>query len=471
MFATILVASLLTVSPLSLAATTSSDANSTVYYNPLNSYTQLPDGFTPDAVPYCSSITLTQLVCYSPDFIRAAYDIPTTLTGTGMTIVIVDAFGSPTIASDLESFDTEFSIPAPPSFTIICGTGGCPDTSTASARIHDPVGWFIETSLDVEYAHAIAPGAKIVLEVASTNAGDAINLAEANAIENFPNSIMSQSFGVPEFAIHANNVQIKQAEANYQAATAAGITLLASAGDSGATNGLPGTANAAFPSSDPFNTAVGGTMGNPYFDNTVACVPGATCAAGTFSCSAGATCTSGLVTFNGGTLGCLTGPRPGFPTFCTPTGYGAEQVWNEGAPIDAATGGAPSLLFGVPSYQFGLGLTSRTTPDVSYNAAVNGGVLVFTSFLGFPHWFIVGGTSAGSPQWAGIIALIDQARGGPIGFLNPVLYGLAGSGFHDITVGNNQLVGTTVGFSATAGWDDASGWGTPDVAALVAALS
>ena len=139
----------------------------------------------------------------------------------------------------------------------------------------------------------------------------------------------------------------------------------------------------------------------------------------------------------------------------------------------STTGGAPSLFFPVPSYQSGLGLSSRTTPDVSYNAAIQGGVLVANSVvLGTPAFFIVGGTSAGSPQWAGIIALANQLAGKPLGFLNPAIYKLAessayGSDFNDITIGNNQMPGTTPGFTAGTGFDDASGWGTPNVANLL----
>ncbi len=358
-------------------------------------------------------------------------------------------------------FDTTFGIAAPPSFTILCGSGGCPAYNALNTFL-DETGWAIETSLDVEYAHAMAPGANLVLDVDSSPAGNVINVAEASAISLYPGSVISQSFGIPEILVHNNNAQILQADANYQTATADGITLLASAGDTGATNGFS-TANALFPSSNPFNTAVGGTQGNPYLPTGTA-----------FSCSGGP-CSSGLATFAGT---CSVGPRPGYPG-CTPTGYGGEQVWNE-PNFGAATGGSPSLLFGVPSYQNGLGLTARTTPDVSYNAAVNGGVLVYTSFAPFgPHWFIVGGTSAGSPQWAAIVALVNQDRAslgkGPIGFLNQVLYSLTSSqrssDFHDITVGNNQLAGTLVGFNAVVGFDAASGWGTPNVANLVTDLA
>jgi len=421
-----------------------------------------PGTVVPDAVPYCRTAG-RPIICYSPNFIKTAYNFPptTSLDGTGQTILIVDAYGSPTIRNDLKVFDTTFGIPDPPSFTILC-PAGCPTFNPLNTFLGE-VGWTIETTLDVEWAHAMAPGANIVLVVAPSPAGNAINTAEAAAIVQFPGSIMSQSFGIPEIVVHNNNAQILQAQRNYAAAQAAGITVLASAGDGGATNGFT-TVNALFPASDPLVTAVGGTQGNPY-----------TFPASPSSCSGGP-CSSGLVTFTGT---CSPGPRPGFPSGCTPTGYGGEQVWNEPL-FSAATGGAPSLLFDVPSYQSGLTLngsplTARTTPDVSYDGAVNGGVLVYYTALGSPLWFIVGGTSASSPQWAGIIALANQKNGGPLGFINPTLYRIGCSSnysadFHDIKVGDNKLLEILAGFSAATGWDAASGLGTPNVTNLVADL-
>lgn len=405
----------------------------------------------PNGLPFCHS----GLVCYEPSFVRAAYNFPSTLDGRGQTILIVDAFGSPTVQQDLATFDRVFGIPAPPSFTILCPAGGCPVFDPTDTH-HGEVSWSIETSLDVQYAHAMAPGANIVLVVASTSSGNALNAAEAAAIAKYPGSVMSQSFGIPEIAVHNNDAQIMQAHRNYQAAQAAGITVLASAGDNGATNGFS-TANALFPASDPLVTAVGGTQGNPYLQPFSAS-----------SCSGGP-CSAGLAAITGtcATLlgGSLSGPR------CQPAGYSGEEVWNEAA-FGAATGGAPSLLFAVPSYQNGLGLTTRTTPDVAYNAAINGGVLVvWTAVPAQAGIYIVGGTSAGSPQWAAVIALANQLKGSPLGFINPTLYKCPANDFHDITVGNNQLNGTPVGFNAGPGWDDATGLGTPNVANLVADLA
>jgi subtilase family serine protease len=196
-----------------------------------------------------------------------------------------------------------------------------------------------------------------------------------------------------------------------------------------------------------------------------------------------------LVTGVGGTQGLpfgnlvtLSGScTPPLTTACTPTGYGAEQVWNE-AWITAAGGGAVSAVFSQPSYQSGLSFGGRAVPDVAYNAAVDGGVLVAYSALGpaAAGFYIVGGTSAGSPQWAGIFALANTARAlnskGPIGFANPGLYAIGHGAhysldFHDITTGNNILAGSTVGFFAGPGYDLGTGWGTPNVANLVADLA
>src|SRR2546425_5606970 len=443
------------------------------HYSPSLSYVQLgPLTTLPQGLPLCKSASLGSIVCYTPKFIKKAYEFPSTATldGSGQTIVIVDAFGSPTIAADLARFDPMFGIPPPPSFTIFCGNSPtpldpstCPTVNIFNSNPHGSFGWTIETSLDVEYAHAMAPGANIVLVVAATNSGNAINAAEGAAIAAYPGAIFSQSFGIPEIFIHNNNGQINQAQANYANGVAVGDTFFASAGDTGATFGFS-IAMSNFPGSDIHNTAVTGTQGLPYnATGTLQPCPTST----PFSC------TSGLSAYHGPcVLGRTVAPN------CVADGYGGEQVWNEPS-FGVATGGAPSLLFGVPSYQSGLGLTARG-PDVSYNAAIDGGVLVVYGGLGFPVLFIVGGTSAGSPQWAGITALANQARAnigkGPIGDLNPVLYSIYhssrySSDFHDITVGDDKLVGTPVGYPAGTGYDLATGIGSPVVSELIVDLA
>src|SRR5437764_8926233 len=221
------------------------------YYKPSLSYVQLgPLTTLPQGIPLCKSASLGNIVCYSPSFIKKAYEFPSTSTldGSGQTIVIVDAFGSPTIANDLALFDARFGISAPPSFTIFCGNSPtpldpstCPVVNINANPKHDEFGWTIETSLDVEYAHAMAPGANIVLDVASTSSGNAINDAETAAIAAYPGAIFSQSFGIPEIFLTANNGQIMQAQTNYASGVAMGDTFFASAGDTGADFGF-GTA-------------------------------------------------------------------------------------------------------------------------------------------------------------------------------------------------------------------------------------
>ncbi len=378
--------------------------------------------------------------CNGPYDLAQAYDFPANLDGSGQTIVIVDAYGSPSIRTDLAFFDAYFGIAAPPSFKIInaAGTG-----VTGSGALFS---WQIETSLDIEYAHAMAPGANIVLAVAATDNNYDINAAEAQVFPQFPGAIVSQSFGDWETDTTAGT-SFADEHRIFMAAVRSGDTLLASAGDAGATwtqyTGTKSPALASYPASDPLVTGVGGTQGSPY--------PGGLEVSGH---------------------------------------YGGEATWNE-PQFNVATGGAPSLLFRAPSWQRPVtGYKTRTVPDVAYNAAVEGGVeVVFGANpkTGHFHITLVGGTSCGSPQWAAIFALANQARAleghDSLGVANATLYKLGerqmrspehGDGelavFHDIVAGNNAL-DSTVGFAAGPGYDLATGWGTPDVANLVAALA
>ena len=434
---------------------------------------------TPQPSPYCQT-GLGVIVCYTPQDIKRAYNYPNGLTGTGQTIVIVDAFGSPTVQSDLNTFDSTFGLP-PITLQIVCQGGTCPSGVPSNA---DQLSWTEEIALDTQYAHAMAPGAHIVLYVATSDDDLVLEQAVLQAVKEFPHSIISQSFGDPEQDLQEGTCTLipgqctpayvqqvlSTGEAAYALAALKGTTVFASAGDYGADNSPLGftEANPSYPSSSPWVTAVGGTMGDPY---SLPYSP---------SCS-GPTCSTGLVTFLN-TASCQLSTLPPYTTTpsCTPVGYGAEQVWNEPL-LGIASGGAPSLYFHTPLYQFGLGLSARATPDVSYNAAVDGGVFGYWTAgesLGVPGGFyIFGGTSAGSPQWSAIAALADQLAAqehkGTIGFINPAIYLIGHTSylysrdFHDITVGNNIVAGSTIGFNAQSGWDDASGWGTPNVANLV----
>jgi subtilase family serine protease len=368
-------------------------------------------------------------VCLSPYQLERAYDIPAGLDGRGQTILIVDAYGSPTLTDDLNAFDTYYGIPAPTSLQVV-NTPSSPQSTGGSGDTFD---WSVETSLDVQYAHAIAPGAKIVLVAAASD--DNADLVEAvkYALPRFPGAIVSQSFGDFETDPTAGDT-FQQLHRQYVLATALGDTLVASAGDDGAAwadyTGDPSTALAGYPASDPLVTGVGGTMGNPY---------------------------------------------PGGLYDATSGGYGGEQVWNEDG--FGASGGAPSQLFSTPYYQLGLTrYRTRTVPDVALNAAGNGGVAVWVS----PNVYGIGGASMSAPMWAGIVALADQARQqtgrGRLGFLNTALYAIGRNpiqyarDFHDIVLGTNAF-DSPIGFAAGAGYDLASGWGTPDVGNLVRDLA
>lgn len=373
--------------------------------------------------------------CYTPAEIRTAYDVPSAYSGAGQTIVIVDAYGSPTIRADLATFDAAFGLPDP-TLNIIYPDGK-PTFNGGHGKVGaNQVGWAQETSLDVEWSHAIAPGATIDLVIAPTSYGDALNVAERYAVQNHLGNVMSMSFGAPEAAIKGagNNLQLQQADAIYQQAAQENISVFASAGDNGATNGYA-QPNALFPASDPLVTSVGGTD--------------------LFMSDAGA--------------------------------YQSETVWNDANPalcpfgctqgIFGATGGAPSAVFNAPAYQSALtGQAMRSTADVSYNASVYTAVMVYLGFLGNQSGFyFFGGTSEGAPQWAAITALADQAAGHALGNLNPLLYAIAqnpatyAADFHDITVGDNGFSGP--GFSASTGYDMPTGLGTPNVANLIGTLA
>jgi subtilase family serine protease len=352
------------------------------------------------------------LACYTPQLIRTAYHVPANLDGTGRTIVIVDAYGSPTIEHDLAVFDAAFGLPAPPSFTIVY-PGGAPVFNPL--QHHGETGWAEETSLDVEWSHAIAPKANIVLVVAANNGGNVLDNAVRYAIDNHLGDVISMSYGAPEGAIRGagNNVQVMQAHANFVAAKAAGITAIASSGDSGASQGYSFT-NASYPASDPLVTAVGGTN--------------------LFMSDAGV--------------------------------YQNETVWNDqtGCPfsckdgIFGATGGAPSIVF-----------PGRSTSDVAYNASVYTAILVYLGLPNIPHGFyFFGGTSEGAPQWAGIAALAAQSDGHSLGYINDKLAAAPASAFHDVTVGNNAFFGP--GFPAQVGYDYPTGRGSPDVAQVIEAI-
>ncbi|NNC10306.1 hypothetical protein HII28_00195 [Planctomonas sp. JC2975] len=377
-----------------------------------------PGQISPALTPAdCLAETGGAVACQTPDSIRAAYDIPATINGaaagTGQTIVIVEAFGSPTVQSDLAVFSQQFGLPTPD--LTVYYPGGKPTWNGRGTQSN----WAQETSLDVQWAHAVAPGAKIALVVAANDHGATIDNAVKFAVDNKLGNVLSMSYGEADNLIsspNANNGQTKQAQKSFVQGAAQGMSMFASSGDEGSDNAA-GFANFGFPASDPNVTAVGGT-----------------------NVWAGSGLTQPHDTVWGDYATC--------PLTCA---FG---------PI-GATGGAQSLFL------------AKGGSDVAYNASVYTGVLTYLGFLGGDSngFYYFGGTSAGSPQWAALTADVIQAVGHTVGTVSKYAPGWATGGqLFDVTEGSNLTPTFDGGYSATAGWDRPSGWGTPDVGKIIAAL-
>jgi subtilase family serine protease len=403
--------------------------------------------------PPTTADCLTQLgiSCYAPFQLQRAYNLKPLydrgLTGRGHTIVIVDAFGSPTAKQDLQQFDKDFGLPDPPSFNIIQPAGTVPPFDPTDP---DMAGWAEETSLDVQWSHAIAPGANLLLvetpvsETEGVQGFPEIVQAENFVIDHHLGDVISQSFGATEETFPDARTLLGLRSA-FKNAAAHHVTVLGSSGDAGATDFQLNLQDLfthrvnSWPSSDPLVTSIGGTQLHLDADgNRIA----------------------------------------------------PDNVWNDQALFNtaAAAGGGVSAIFGRPGFQHGVRSivgAHRGTPDISMSAAVDGGVLVRIGFSGgdgiTPGYFIFGGTSESSPEFAGVIAIANQLAHKRLGLINQTLYRLgAGNapGIVDVTHGDNTVTFTqggqtfTVqGFDAVKGYDLASGWGTVDAAKLVPELA
>jgi hypothetical protein len=379
----------------------------------------------------------TDVVGYTPAQLLKAYgfdDVSISggapATGAGQTIAIVDAFNDPNLASDLKVFDSEFGLAAV-NLKVVNQSGGS-NLPSADA------GWAGEIALDVEWTHAIAPAANILLVETNSDATSDLMVGVNYARHVAGVSVVSMSWGGSEFESFPGSGE-SQTQLNYDADFTTptghvGITYVAAAGDDGSRNGIE------WPASSSNVISVGGTT-LTLADNT-------------------------------GT-------------------YGSETGWSD-------TSGGYSTVEAEPAYQLAVQSTgARSGPDVAYDADPNTGVAVYDSIPddGYVGWQSVGGTSAGAPQWAALVALADQGRNAVgEGTLDgatqtlPALYDLyaapgtsaysslytadfndidsgGSSGFHG-RFGRNGPPGS----SATAGYDTVTGLGTPKAGAIVTAL-
>ena len=344
-------------------------------------------GRGPDATPL---LTGSGASGYTPAQVRSYLGL--TGTGVGQTIAIVTAFDAPNVVKDLAVFNAAFGLPAPPSFRKVSQTGGTRLPSVDA-------GWALEAALDVQWAHAVAPAAGILLVEASTNSLSNLMTAVSWAAAQPGVSVVSGSFGIPEY--------LRQKDHDLRCRLTAAVCVFAS-GDTGNP--------AAYPASGPWALGVGGT---------------------TLRLDAG-----------GAVLG--------------------ETAWS-------GSGGGVSAYTPKPAWQSPASTAvRRAVPDVSYAGDPATGFAVYSStpYLGQSGWFQMGGTSAGAPQWAGILAAANQLRKG-VGKAvlssytstgkTPLHTAMYSSGVRaalaDVTAGTNGTCGAVC--TASVGYDAVTGLGSP----------
>jgi subtilase family serine protease len=430
-------------------------------------------GLTPPSQAQCNAIGRR---CWAPEPFQIAYNLPALYAagnrGQGVTVAVVDSFGSQTIRADLNNFSTQFGLPhmcgednhacaaGDPNFSILC-VQACTDAKAPPPTAKDPGLenknlWEVEVSLDVEWVHAVAPLANIILvttptaEVLGEQGFPQMMNSEQFVIDHGLAQVISQSFGAGEPTFNGGTAALLNLRGAFKSAQAHNVTVFASSGDFGnsnvsktpvsSPNAMPllPFPNVGWPGSDPLVTSVGGTY---------LCANANTGSRVADSVSPPVNCQS----------------HPGV----------TEVGW-------VAAGGGFSQVFAKPAYQSTLPPGSNTganahntrgVPDVGMEASSRTGVLVYDG----GNWFIVGGTSVSSPTFAAVVAIADQVNGSPLGFINPALYKIGANpsryanDFFDVTTGNNDnfMSPQDPNYAATPGWDPVTGLGTPNAANLV----
>jgi len=367
----------------------------------------------------------TGTVAFTPAQIRAAYGVSSlALDGTGQTIAIVDAYDDPSIYPALDAFDSQFGLsssgpslysqygPAASFLTVLNQYGQATSLPGTDPNGPGTDNWEVEEALDVEWVHAIAPGAQIILVEANSQALSDLMASVATAASQPGVSVVSMSWGFAEGqAVFASD------EATYDSTfNVPGVTFVASTGDYGA-------ADPEYPAFSPNVVAVGGTSLTLNVDNS----------------------------------------------YNSETGWG---YYSDSAGASIGSGGGISLYEPEPAYQQGVQSTGyRTTPDVSLVADPATGAWIADTYNLDPSnpFEIVGGTSLSSPAWAGLLALVNQGRAAAgestLNSSTPTdsqqaLYMLPQSDYNAIASGNN-------GYSAGAGYNLVTGLGTPVANLLV----
>ena len=370
----------------------------------------------------------TGTVAYSPAQIRAAYGISAlALDGTGQTIAIVDAYDDPSIYQSLDAFDCQFGLttsgptlydqygPASSFLTVLNQNGQATSLPSTDPNGSGTDNWEVEEALDVEWAHAIAPGAQIILVEANSQSLSDLMAAVATAASQPGVSVVSMSWGFPEGqAVFAADEAIYDGEFSVP-----GVTFVASTGDYGA-------ADPEYPAYSPNVVAIGGTSLLLNADDS----------------------------------------------YNSETGWG---YYSSAAGHSIGSGGGISLYEPEPAYQRGVqSLGMRTTPDVSLVADPATGAWITDTYNLDPcnPFQVVGGTSLSAPAWAGLLAVVDQGRSaagepalnssGPTE-VQQALYSLPQSDYNTITSGSN-------GYSAAARYNLVTGLGTPISNSLVSDL-
>ena len=368
------------------------------------------DHIVSDAIAPSGSPPLT---AFTPAQIRSAYGIDSISLGSvvgdgsGQTIAIIDAYDDPNIVGDLHQFDLQFGLNDPPSFQVLNETGGTtlPPASGTS-------GWSVEESLDVEWAHAIAPQANLILFEADSPTNQDLISTAVNTARNTPGVVaVTMSFGMPEEYVD-HETELDNAFTTPDGHP--GVTFVASTGDSG----WP-----AYPALSPNVVAVGGTTLNAQYGT-----------------------------------------------------YAGETGWSDSGGGISAVESQPSYQKGLVVHNGNSIVDPggmRAIPDIAFDADPSSGVVVYDSydFGSSSPWVQVGGTSLSSPCWAGLVAIADQLRASEgLGPLNSsqtlnALYSLPSADFHDITTGYNGY------YAAGPGYDLVTGLGSPVASALVPQLA